>query len=124
MTRFLTAAAVSLALLLLSLPLGCEYLNLESEVDEETAILTPPSVREIIDDADGLGLGPKNLLRRRRDAAHEDLDELYQDRKDEARNDRAITRLGAQLDRARTRLDDNYDRRQDRLEERLARDES
>ena len=104
MVGFFKAAAVSLALLLLSLPLGCEYLDLESAVDEETAILTPASVQEIMDDSDELGLGPKNLLKRRRAAAHEDLDELYQDRMDEAVNDRAIRRLEAQLDRARTRL--------------------
>ena len=65
-----------------------------------------------------------DLLDRRRAAAHEDLEDLYLDRMDEARNDRAITRLEARLDRARARLDENYDRRRDRLEERLERDES
>ena len=101
---------------------GCEYL--EKEGDEEVKILTPPSVREIIDDAEELGLEPVDLLARRRAAAHKDLVELYDDRKDDAVNDRAIRRLDAQLGRAGDRLDENYDRREERLEERMARDES
>ena len=122
MTRFLTAAALLFSLLAFMSVSGCEYL--ETEVDEEVKILTPPSVREIIDDAEELGLEPVDLLARRRAAAHKDLEELYDERKDEAVNDRAIRRLDAQLGRAGDRLDENYDRRQDRLEERLERDES
>ena len=122
MTRFLTAAALLFSLLAFMSVSGCEYL--ETEVDEEVKILTPPSVREIIDDAEELGLELVDLLARRRAAAHKDLEELYDERKDEAVNDRAIRRLDAQLGRASDRLDENYDRRQDRLEERIARDES
>ena len=122
MTRFLTAAALLFSLLAFMSVSGCEYL--ETEGDDEAKILTPPSVREVIDDAEELGLDPVNLLGRRRAAAHKDLEELYDDRKDEAVNDRIITRLDAQLERARDRLDENYDRRKDRLRERMSRDES
>ncbi len=122
MTRFLTAAVLFLSLLAFMSVLGCEYL--EKEGDPKAKILEPPSVREIIDDAEELSLDPVDLLDWRRAAAHEDLEELYLDLMDEAVNDRAITRLEAQLERDRTRLDENYDRRQDRLEERIARDES
>ena len=121
MTRFLTAAALFVSLLAFMSVSGCEYLEKE---DPELKILEPPSVREIIDDAKELSLEPVDLLARRRAAAHEDLEDLYLDRMDDARNDRGITRLQARLDRARVRLDENYDRRLDRLEERIARDES
>ena len=120
--KFLTAAVLFVSLLAFMSVSGCEYL--ETEGDDEAKILTPPSVREVIDDAEELGLQPLNLLRRRRDAAHRDLEELYDDRKDEGVNDRIITRLDAQLERARDRLDENYDRRKDRLRERMSRDES
>ena len=105
--------------LALVVSMGCEYLD---SGDVEEKILTPPSVRDIIDDADELGMGPVDLLERRRSAAKEDLEELYQDRMDDAPSDRAIERLGRQLDRALARLDDNYDQRLVRLEARLARD--
>ena len=99
---------------------GCEYF--EDEKDEEAKILEPPTVREIIDDADELGLQPHNLLRRRRAAAVEDLEELYHERMDDARGDRAIERLERQLERQLDRLHRNYDVRQDRLEDRLERE--
>ena len=109
--------AVAVAALLSAM--GCEYL----ETDEEAKLLQPPSVRAIIDDAEELGLEPKDLLKRRRAAAKEDLEELYEERMDEARGDRAIERLERQLDRALTRLDRNYDQRLSRLEERLGREQ-
>ena len=120
MTGFLTAAVLFVSLMAFMSVSGCEYL--ETEGDEEVKILTPPSVREIIDDAEELGLEPVDLLARRRAAAHKDLVELYDERKDDAVNDRAIRRLDAQLGRASDRLDENYDRREERLEERLERD--
>ena len=98
---------------------GCDYLDTG---DEEEDILTPPSVSDIIDDADALGMRPKNLLQRRRNAAKEDLEELYQDRMDDAPTDRAVDRLERQLDRALARLDNNYDQRLERLEQRLERE--
>ena len=45
-------------------------------------------------------LDPEDLLDRRRSAAIEDLEDLYQDRMDDAPSDRAIDRLERQLDRA------------------------
>ena len=117
---FRMAMVFGLALVVL-VSLGCEYLDLDS-ADEEEKILTPPSVRDIIDDADALGMRPKNLLNRRRSAAKEDLEELYQDRMDDAPTDRAVDRLERQLDRALARLDNNYDQRLERLEQRLERE--
>lgn len=99
---------------------GCEYFSVEE--DEEAKILEPPSVREIIDDADELGLRPRNLLQRRRAAAVEDLEDLYQERMDDARGDRAIERLERQLERQTDRLHRNYDVRLERLEDRLDRE--
>ena len=99
--------------------MGCEYLD---SGDVEEKILTPPSVSDIIDDADGLGIEPLDLLERRRSAAIEDLEELYQDRMDDAPTDRAVDRLERQLDRALARLDNNYDQREERLKKRLDRD--
>ena len=98
MTGFLTVAALFFSLLAFMSVSGCEYLETE---DEGVKILEPPSVREIIGDAKELSLGPVDLLARRRAAAHEDLEDFYLDRMDEAPNDRAITRLKVQLDRAR-----------------------
>ena len=103
-------------MLALLVSLGCEYLDTE---DAEEKILTPPSVRQIMDDAEELGLKPKNLLKRRRSAAIEDLEDLYQDRMDDAPTDRAFERLERQLDRATDRLNNNYDQRKDRLKARL-----
>ena len=98
---------------------GCDYLDTG---DVEEKILTPPSVREIMDDAEELDLDPKELLERRREAAKEDLEELYQDRMDDAPTDRAVERLDRQLDRALVRLDTNYDHRLERLNQRLERE--
>ena len=106
-------------MLALLVSLGCEYLDTE---DEEEKILTPPSVRQIMDDAEELGLKPKNLLKRRRSAAEDDLRDLYQDRMDDAPTDRAFERLERQLDRALVRLNKNYDQRLERLEARLERE--
>ena len=116
--RMATFFGLMLALLV---SLGCEYLDTE---DEEEKILTPPSVRQVMDDADELGLRPLNLLERRRSAAIEDLEDLYQDRKDDAPTDRAFERVDRQLDRATDRLNTNYDQRKDRLKARLERLES
>ncbi len=68
MTRFLTVAALFLSLLAFMSVSGCEYLEKE---DPESKILEPPSVREIIDDAEELSLGPSTcstgaVLRRTR----------------------------------------------------------
>ena len=103
-------------MLALLVSLGCEYLDTG---DAEEKILTPPSVREIMEDADELDLRPLNLLERRRNAAIEDLEDLYQDRKDDAPTDRAFERLDRQLDRSIVRLNNNYDQRKDRLKARL-----
>ena len=103
-------------MLALLVSLGCEYLDTG---DAEEKILTPPSVREIMEDADELDLRPLNLLERRRNAAIEDLGDLYQDRKDDAPTDRAFERLDRQLDRSIVRLNNNYDQRKDRLKARL-----
>ena len=111
--RMATFFGLMLALLV---SLGCEYINTG---DAEEKILTPPSVRQIMDDADELGLRPLGLLERRRNAAIEDLEDLYQDRKDDAPTDRAFERLDRQLDRATDRLNTNYDQRKDRLQARL-----
>ena len=116
MRAFLRTPVVVLLSLALMLVLGCEYIG---PVDEEERILTPPSVREIIDDAEELGLEPMDLLERRRMAAIEDLNDLYQDRMDDASGDRVIQRLERQLERALDLLNDNYDRRKARLEARL-----
>ena len=97
--------------------LGCEYLELEEDVEAE--ILKPPSVRSIIDEADELNLSPVDLLERRRNAAIEDLEELYEERIDEASSDAAVQRLERRLERQTERLNANYDRRRARLEERL-----
>ena len=113
--RMATFFGLMLALLV---SLGCEYLDTE---DEEEKILTPPSVRQVMDDADELGLRPLNLLERRRSAAIEDLEDLYQDRKDDAPTDRAFERLDRQLERGIARLNKNYDQREDRLKARLKR---
>ena len=109
---WLTFFGLMLALLV---SLGCEYIDTG---DAEEKILTPPSVRQIMDDADELGLRPLGLLERRRNAAIEDLEDLYQDRKDDAPTDRAFERLDRQLDRATDRLNNNYDQRKDRLKAR------
>ena len=106
-------------MLALLVSLGCEYLDVE---DAEEKILTPPSVRQIMDDAEELGLKPKNLLKRRRSAAIEDLEDLYQDRMDDAPTDRAFERVERQLERAMARLNKNYDQRLERLEARLERE--
>ena len=103
----------------LLVPLGCDYIE---SGDVEGRILTPPSVREVIEDAEGLGLKPQDLLERRRRAALKDLEELYQDRMDDAPTDRAVRRLEPQLERAKARLDENYDLRKDRLQRRLDRE--
>ena len=108
-------------MLVLLVSMGCEYIDTG---DGEEKILTPPSVRQIMDDADELGLRPLGLLERRRTAAIEDLEDLYQDRKDDAPTDRAFERLDRQLDRATDRLNTNYDQRKDRLQARLERLES
>ena len=100
--------------------LGCEYL--ESEEDVEAAILKPPSIRSIIDEADELNLGPVDLLERRRNAAIEDLEELYEERIDKVSSDAAERRLERRFERQTERLNANYDRRRARLEERLAAD--
>ena len=105
-------------MLVLLVSLGCEYINTG---DVEEKILTSPSVRQIMDDADELGLKPLDLLERRRKAAIEDLDDLYQDRKDDSPTDRAFERLDRQLERATARLNKNYDLREVRLKERLER---
>ena len=111
--RMATFFGLMLALLV---SLGCEYINTG---DAEEKILTPPSVRQIMDDADELGLRPLNLLERRRTAAIEDLEDLYQDRMDDVPTDRAFERLERQLERATDRLNNNYDQRKDRLKARL-----
>ena len=111
--RIATFFGLMLALLV---SLGCEYINTG---DVEEKILTPPSVRQIMEDADELGLRPLNLLERRRNAAIEDLEDLYQDRMDDAPTDRAFERLERQLDRAIDRLNNNYDERKERLKARL-----
>ena len=111
--RMATFFGLMLALLV---SMGCEYIDTG---DGEEKILTPPSVRQIMDDADELGLRPLGLLERRRTAAIEDLEDLYQDRKDDAPTDRAFERLDRQLDRATDRLNTNYDQRKDRLQARL-----
>ena len=116
--RMATFFGLMLALLV---SMGCEYIDTG---DGEEKILTPPSVRQIMDDADELGLRPLGLLERRRTAAIEDLEDLYQDRKDDAPTDRAFERLDRQLDRATDRLNTNYDQRKDRLQARLERLES
>ena len=103
-------------MLVLLVSLGCEYLNTG---DAEEKILTPPSVREIMEDAEELDLRPLNLFERRRNAAIEDLEDLYQDRMDDAPTDRAFDRLERQLDRAIVRLNNKYDQRKDRLKARL-----
>ncbi len=103
-------------MLVLLVSLGCEYINTG---DVEEKILTPPSVRQIMDDADELGLGAEDLLELRRNAAIEDLEDLYQDRMDDAPTDRAFERLERQLDRATDRLNNNYDERKERLKARL-----
>ena len=113
--RMATFFGLMLALLV---SLGCEYLDTE---DEEEKILTPPSVRQVMEDSDELGLRPLNLLERRRSAAIEDLEDLYQDRKDDAPTDRAFERLDRQLERGIARLNENYDQREDRLKARLKR---
>ena len=111
--RMATFFGLMLALLV---SLGCEYIDTG---DAEEKILTPPSVRQIMEDAEELGLEPLDLLERRRLAAIEDLEDLYQDRKDDAPTDRAFERLERQLERAIVRLNDNYDQRLERLEARL-----
>lgn len=111
--RMATFFGLMLALLV---SLGCEYIDTG---DAEEKILTPPSVRQIMEDADELGLRPLNLLERRRNAAIEDLEDLYQDRMDDVPTDRAFERLERQLDRATDRLNNNYDQRKDRLKARL-----
>ena len=119
MPSFFRMAALIGLMLGVLVSLGCEYIYTG---DQEEKILTPPSVRDIIDDADGLGIEPVDLLEQRRNAAKEDLEELYQDRMDDAPTDRAVERLGRQLDRVLVRLDNNYDQRLERLEERLERE--
>ena len=99
--------------------MGCDYIDTG---DEEEKIQTAPSVRDIMDDAEELGLEPEDLLDRRRSAAIEDLEELYQERMDDAPTDRAIERLERQLERAIVRLNNNYDRREERLKDRLERE--
>ena len=113
--RMVTFFGLMLALLV---SLGCEYIDTG---DGEEKILTPPSVRQIMDDSEELGLGPLNLLERRRLAAVEDLEDLYQDRKDDSPTDRAFERLDRQLERATARLNKNYDQREDRVKERIER---
>ena len=102
-------------MLALLVSLGCDYIDAG---DEEEKLLTAPSVGDIMDDSEELGLEPEDLLERRRSAAIEDLEELYQDRMDDAPTDRAIERLERQLERAIVRLNTNYDRREERLEDR------
>ena len=111
--RMATFFGLMLALLV---SMGCEYIDTG---DGEEKILTPPSVRQIMEDAEELGLLPLGLLELRRTAAIEDLEDLYQDRKDDAPTDRAFERLDRQLDRATDRLNTNYDQRKDRLQARL-----
>ena len=115
--RVLPILVVLAGILLVSM-LGCGYV----EVDEEAALLEPPSVRSIIDEADELGLEPADLLERRRRAAIEDLEEIYEERIDDASGDRAVARLERQLERQTDKLNSNYDRRLERLEDRLDRD--
>ena len=109
---------VGLFLALLA-PLACEYF--ESSSDEEK-IVTPPSVRDVMEDAEDLALDPIVLFERRRTSALEDLEELYDKRMDDAATDRAVERLERQHDRAISRLNNNYDQRKERLEERIERD--
>ena len=99
--------------------LGCDLIE---SVGGEEKILTPPPVGEIIETADKLGLKPKDLLERRRQAALRELDEFYQEQMDEALTDRAIRRLERQLERSRSKLEENYDLRKDRLQQRLERE--
>ena len=110
---FLIVALSALAFALVA----CDYI--ETGESLEAKLLEPPSVSEIIDDADELGLEPTDLLERRRTAAIEDLEEIYADRIDEASSDRAAERLEKQLVRALKKLNTNYDRRLSRLEDRL-----
>ena len=111
---------VGLFLVLLA-PLACEYF--ESSSDEEK-ILTPPSVRDIMEDAEDLNLKPLDLFKRRRASALEDLEELYDKRMDDAATDRAVERLERQHDRAVSRLENNYDQREERLKERIEREQA
>ena len=113
--RMATFFGLMLALLV---SLGCDYIDAG---DVEEKILTAPSVRDVMDDAEELSLDPKDLLDRRRSAAIEDLEELYQGRMDDAPTDRAIERLDRQLERAMARLNTNYDQRAERLKVRLER---
>ena len=108
---FVALAALAFALV------ACDYIGTGEALDAK--LLEPPSVREIIEDADELGLEPVDLLKRRRAAAIEDLEEIYADRIDEASSDRAAERLEKQLVRALKKLNTNYDRRLSRLEDRL-----
>ena len=71
-------------MLVLLVSLGCDYIDTG---DAEEKIQTAPSVRDIMDDAEELGLEPEDLLERRRIAAIEDLEELYQERMDDAPTD-------------------------------------
>ena len=120
--RMATLFGLMLALLVSMVSMvsmGCDYIDTGGE---EEKIQTAPSVRDIMDDAEELGLEPEDLLDRRRSAAIEDLEELYQERMDDAPTDRAIERLERQLERAIVRLNNNYDRREERLKDRLERE--
>ena len=119
--RSTLSVGLLLCLLLVVALAGCDELGLESSKDLETELLTPPSVQEVMDESDKLGLDPEDYLERRREAAKEDLTELYEERMDDA-SDRGVERLEAQLGRALDRLDDRYDQREERLEARLARE--
>ena len=112
---------VSLAFLFLVALAACAELGLGA-VDDEAELLKPPSVSEVIRDAADLQIGAVTLLERREAAAARDLTELYEERMDDARNDRAVERLESQLKRALSRLEKNYDERRDRLELRLTRE--
>ncbi len=121
--RFGVKLALVLSLVFVLAMAGCDLLSLDKSKDLEAELLTPPSVQEVIDEADKLGLDPEDYLERRREAAKEDLTELYEERMDDA-NDRGVERLEAQLQRALERLDEKYDQRLERLLARLEREDS
>ena len=106
-------------MLALLVSLGCDYIDAG---DAEEKLLTPPSVREIMEDAEEFGLEPNYILERRRIVAEDDLKDLYDDRMDGAPTDRAFERLKRQLARAIVRLNNNYDQREERLRIRLDRE--
>ena len=119
MLGFFRMATLFGFMLVLLVSLGCDYIDAG---DAEEELLTPPSVREIMEDAEELGLEPGDLLERRRSAAVDDLNDLYQDLMDDAPTDRAFERLERQLERALVRLNTNYDQRAERLRIRLDRE--